>query len=96
MYKLRQLSLPQFVYFLSTEPSVLKKVFCKSKHRWLCAQKIYKVRQTRLSQFVYLSEVLRGDKNQTFRTSYHYWNHATSNFFVAVYVFFYTFPCKAF
>ena len=33
--------------------------FCKSKHRWLCTQKVYKVRQTRLSQFVYISFVLR-------------------------------------
>ena len=37
----------------------LKKVFCKSKHRWLCAQKIYKPRQTKLSQFVHFSLVLR-------------------------------------
>ena len=36
-----------------------KKVFCKSKHRWLCAQKIYKLRQTKLSQFIYFSLVLR-------------------------------------
>ena len=35
------------------------KVFCKSKHRWLCTHKIYKVRQTTLSQFVYFSLVLR-------------------------------------
>ena len=34
-----------------------KKVFYKSKHRWLCAQKIYKLRQTMLSQFVYFSLV---------------------------------------
>ena len=34
-------------------------VFCKCKHRWLCAQKIYKPRQTKLSQFVYFSLVLR-------------------------------------
>ena len=33
IYKLRQLSLSQFVYFLSTEPSIFKKVFCKSKQR---------------------------------------------------------------
>ena len=39
IYKLRQLSLSQFVYFLSTEPTISKKVFCKSKQRWLCAQK---------------------------------------------------------
>ena len=49
-----------------------KKVFCKSKHWWLCPQKIYKLRQTKLSQFVYFSLVLRagmrGDKNQIFRT----------------------------
>ena len=31
--ELRQLSLSQFVYFLSTETSIFKKVFCKSKHR---------------------------------------------------------------
>ena len=36
-----------------------KKVFCKSKHRWLCAQKIYKLRRTKLSQFVYFSLVWR-------------------------------------
>ena len=36
-----------------------KKVFCKSKHRWLCPQKIYKLKQTKLSQFVYFSLVLR-------------------------------------
>ena len=34
-------------------------VFCKSKHRWLCAQKIYKLRQTKLSQFIYFSLVFR-------------------------------------
>ena len=33
--------------------------FCKSKHRWLCAQKTYKLRQIKLSQFVYFSLVLR-------------------------------------
>ena len=49
----------QFVYFLSTEPFIFRKLFCKSKHRWLCAQKIYKLRQTKLPQFVYLSLVLR-------------------------------------
>ena len=27
-------------------------LFCKSKHRWLCPQKIYKLRQTKMSQFV--------------------------------------------
>ena len=52
-------SLSQFAYFLSTKPSILKKVFYKSKHRWLCAQKIYKLRQTKLSQFVYFSLILR-------------------------------------
>ena len=31
---------------------------CKSKHRWLCPQKISKLRQTKLSQFVYFSLVL--------------------------------------
>ena len=36
-----------------------KKVFSKSKHRWICPQKIYKLRQTKLSQFVYFSLVLR-------------------------------------
>ena len=36
-----------------------KKVFCKSKHRWLCAQTIYKLKQTKLSQYVYFSLVLR-------------------------------------
>ena len=40
LYKIRQLSLCQFVYFWAQlEPSILKKVFCKSKHRWLYAQK---------------------------------------------------------
>ena len=32
IYKLRQLSLSQFEYFLNTETSIQKKVFCKSKH----------------------------------------------------------------
>ena len=36
-----------------------KKLFCKGKHRWLCAQKIYKLRQANLSKFVYSSLVLR-------------------------------------
>ena len=36
-----------------------RKLFCKSKHRWLCAQKIYKLRHTKLSLFVYFSLVLR-------------------------------------
>ena len=35
------------------------KVFCQSKYRWLCAQKIYKLKQTKLSQFVYSSLVSR-------------------------------------
>jgi hypothetical protein len=39
--------------------SIQKKVFCKSEHRWPCAQKIYKLRQTKLSQFVYFSLILR-------------------------------------
>ena len=43
--------LSQFVYF--------SLIFCKSKHRWLWAQKIYKMRQTKQSQFVYFSLVLR-------------------------------------
>ena len=41
IYKLRQLSMSQFVYFLSTEPSMF--TFTKGsifKHIWLCAQKI--------------------------------------------------------
>ena len=33
--------------------------FCKSKQRWLRAQKKYKLRQTKLSWFVYFSFVLR-------------------------------------
>ena len=48
-----------------------KKVFCKSKHRWLCAQKICKLRHSKLSQFVYFSLVLREreeTKNQILRT----------------------------
>ena len=41
IYKLIQLNLSQFVYFLSTEPSMF--TFTKGsifKHIWLCAQKI--------------------------------------------------------
>ena len=70
IYKLRQLSLYQFLYRLSTEPSISKKVFCKSKPRWLCAQKIYKLRQTMFSVCIFFSrfEGTRGDKNQIFRT----------------------------
>ena len=51
------------------------KLLCKSKHRWLCAQKLYKLRQTKLSQFVNFSFVLREgeDKNQIFRTPECYW-----------------------
>ena len=58
IYKPRQLSLSQFVYFLTTEPSMF--TFSKSLlhtkcflYRWLCAQKICS---------------FSGDKNQIFRT----------------------------
>ena len=41
--------------FLSTEPSMFtftkESILWKSKHTWLCAQKIYKLGQTRLPQF---------------------------------------------
>ena len=40
------------------------KVFCKSKHRWYCPQKMYKLRQTKLSWF----KGTRGDKKEIFRT----------------------------
>ena len=49
-------------------PSNQKKVLCKSKHRWLCAQNLYKLRQTKLSQYVYFSLVLR--KRQETKTRY--------------------------
>ena len=47
-----------------------KKVYFKSKHRWLCAQKVYKLRQTFVSVCIFFSrfEATRGDKNQIFRT----------------------------
>ena len=61
---MRQLSLSQFVQIFF-EQGAKKKVFCKSKHRWLCAQKIYKLRQTKLSQFVYFSLVLREREEKT-------------------------------
>ena len=33
-------------YFFRAVPSIVQKIFCKSKHRRLCPQKIYEVRQT--------------------------------------------------
>ena len=35
------------------KPAKQDSQFCKSKHRWLCAQKVYKLRQTNLPQFVH-------------------------------------------
>ena len=68
IYKLRQLSLSQFVYFLSTKPSMFTFTKYFLLYRWLCAQKIYKLRQTKLSQFVYFSLVLR--ERQETKTKY--------------------------
>ena len=45
--KLGQLSLSQFVYFFSTEPSLFTFTKYFLLYRWLCAQKIYKLRQTK-------------------------------------------------
>ena len=64
IYKLRQLSFSQFIYIFFLAESHLclllqNTFFCKSKQRWLRAQKKYKLRQTKLSWFVYFSFVLR-------------------------------------
>ena len=38
--------------------------FCKSKHRWLCAQKVYKLRQTKLSQFLNFLQFWGNERRQ--------------------------------
>ena len=59
IYKLRQLSLPQFVYFMCTEPSMFRKYFVKVNIDGSVLKKYANWDKTKLSQFVYFSLVLR-------------------------------------